>query len=143
MQVTPGRRPVRPGLACQAVEETSTSKVLCLGRFDADRSSSMRFACFQLCGRVIRYFRLGDAESILMPEGIAGAAPMCWVRSCIGELVSRYPAVSKDKLQFNFYTSPCAELVCPQGQTHSATIEFPIDVALCEISWKKDQCDAI
>ena len=73
MQVTPVRRPVRPGLACQAVEETSTSKVLRLGRFNADRSSSMRFACFQLCGRVIRYFCLGDAQSILVPEGIAGA----------------------------------------------------------------------
>ena len=77
MQVTPVRRPVRPGLACQAVEETSTSKVLRLGRFDADRSSSMRFACFQLCGRVIRYFCLGDAQSILVPEGVAGAALVC------------------------------------------------------------------
>ena len=60
---------------------------VCLGWFDANHSSSMCFACFQLLGGIARYSFSSDAQSIFVPEGVAGAAPVGGIRSHIGELV--------------------------------------------------------
>ena len=88
VQVTPVRRPVCAGLACEAIKEADTSEVFCLGWFDANHSSSMCFACFQLPGGIARYSFSGDAQRIFVPEGVAGAAPVGGIRSHIGELIS-------------------------------------------------------
>ena len=109
MQVTPVRGPVCTSLASQAIEDAHTSKVFGLGSLESNHLPTMRLARFQLCRSFRCYFCFGDAQYILVPEGVSRGAFVCCICGCVCELVSWHTAVAKYELETDLHT--------PAGET--------------------------